>query len=84
MDRYDNLRVAVGAMTAWCADGPNSSELTTHYLMDVLDEGGIEQISELTFGLISLCGLLLSLRADEQRQPELATLQAIAARYSHA
>lgn len=78
VNRSEPLRTAIGAMSAWCLDGPRDCALSSRYLEGVVDGNDVGGLSDLTLGLLMLAGLLLSRRACEEGVPELETLRQIA------
>lgn len=77
-EAYENMREAIGVMTAWASSG--DAEFMSTYYNKLLDDYGVEKSREVVTGLMNLCGELLAMRAEEKGVSEQETLQEIAGR----
>lgn len=79
-DRYENIREAIGVMTAWAAD-PDAEFAATYY-NSLIDEFGAAKVPDIIGGLISLNGFLLTMRLQERGIREIDTLRELAERFA--
>jgi hypothetical protein len=78
--RYENIREAIGVMTAWTAEG--GADFAANYYNSLIDNYGVEKVPDIVAGLISLNGLLLTMRAKEQGVSDVDTLRGLAERFA--
>jgi|tagenome__1003787_1003787.scaffolds.fasta_scaffold18740465_1 hypothetical protein len=78
-----NAAKAIGVMTGWAEDGADPS-MALHVLGSYVSEGGVEELTAITVGLINVCGQLLAWRRAERGVDEAETLQELGRLYAGA
>jgi hypothetical protein len=76
-----NAAKAIGVMTAWAEEGEDPS-MALHALGSYVSEGGVEELTAVTVGLINVCGQLLTWRQAERGIDEAETLRELGRHYA--
>jgi hypothetical protein len=80
-ENVENLREAIGVMTAWATD-PEDTRFTAEYFNRLLTQFGPTKAADVMGGLISLCGILLVQEARRDGVTEREVLAEMARRYA--